>query len=44
MELFGCGTALVTPFQKDGSLDEPALRSLVEWQVENGIRFLVPTG
>lgn len=44
MELSGCGTALVTPFHKDGSLDEQALRSLVEWQVENGIRFLVPTG
>lgn len=44
MELSGCGTALVTPFQKDGSLDEQALRSLVHWQVENGIRFLVPTG
>lgn len=44
MELSGCGTALVTPFLSDGSLDEPALRDLVRWQVENGIRFLVPTG
>jgi 4-hydroxy-tetrahydrodipicolinate synthase len=44
MELSGCGTALVTPFHKDGSLDEQALHSLVQWQVENGIRFLVPTG
>lgn len=44
MELSGCGTALVTPFLRDGSLDEQALRSLVHWQVENGIRFLVPTG
>ncbi len=44
MELSGCGTALVTPFLPDGSVDEPALRDLVRWQVESGIRFLVPTG
>jgi 4-hydroxy-tetrahydrodipicolinate synthase len=44
MKLRGCGTALVTPFKSDGSLDEPALRSLVEWQVESGIDFLVPCG
>src|ERR1700693_3614638 len=44
MELRGCGTALVTPFQQDGSLDEPALRNLVAWQVESGIDFLVPCG
>ncbi len=44
MELSGCGTALVTPFLRDGSVDEQGLRSLVRWQVENGIRFLVPTG
>jgi 4-hydroxy-tetrahydrodipicolinate synthase len=43
-QIFGCGTALVTPFQADGSLDEPALRALVEWQVEHGIDFLVPCG
>jgi 4-hydroxy-tetrahydrodipicolinate synthase len=40
----GCGTALVTPFRKDGSLDEDALRRLVHWQVESGIHFLVPCG
>ena len=40
----GCGTALVTPFQKDLSLDEPALRKLVKRQVEAGIDFLVPCG
>ena len=40
----GCGTALVTPFRKDGSLDEDALRRLVRWQVESGIHFLVPCG
>ncbi len=44
MELSGCGTALVTPFRKDSSLDEPALRALVDWQIENGINFLVPCG
>ncbi|HEX7961523.1 MAG TPA: 4-hydroxy-tetrahydrodipicolinate synthase [Terriglobales bacterium] len=44
MQLRGCGTALVTPFKKDGSLDEPALQSLVEWQVASGIDFLVPCG
>ncbi len=44
MELSGCGTALVTPFLSDGSLDEQALRDHVRWQIENGIRFLVPTG
>src|SRR6202453_361443 len=40
----GCGTALVTPFRPDGSLDEPALRSLVRRQIEGGIDFLVPCG
>ena len=40
----GCGTALVTPFRKDLSLDEDALRRLVRRQVEGGINFLVPCG
>jgi 4-hydroxy-tetrahydrodipicolinate synthase len=40
----GCGTALVTPFRKDLSLDEPALRRLVQRQIEGGIDFLVPCG
>ena len=44
MKLRGCGTALVTPFQRDGSLDEMALRQLVRWQVESGIDFLLPCG
>jgi 4-hydroxy-tetrahydrodipicolinate synthase len=44
MKLRGCGTALVTPFKSDGSLDERVLRSLVTWQVESGIDFLVPCG
>jgi 4-hydroxy-tetrahydrodipicolinate synthase len=40
----GTGTALVTPFRRDGSLDEPALRALVKRQIEAGIDFLVPCG
>ncbi|HUI83943.1 MAG TPA: 4-hydroxy-tetrahydrodipicolinate synthase [Candidatus Binatia bacterium] len=44
MKLRGCGTALVTPFQSSGSVDEAALRELVRWQVESGIDFLVPCG
>jgi len=44
MALRGCGTALVTPFHQDGSIDETALRNLVNWQVESGIDFLVPCG
>jgi 4-hydroxy-tetrahydrodipicolinate synthase len=40
----GCGTAMVTPFQKDGSLDEKTLRKLVRRQIEQGIDFLVPCG
>jgi 4-hydroxy-tetrahydrodipicolinate synthase len=42
--LTGCGTALVTPFKGNGSIDEPALRGLVDWQIEAGIHFLVPCG
>jgi 4-hydroxy-tetrahydrodipicolinate synthase len=44
MELFGCGTALITPFRQDGALDEAALVRLVNWQIESGINFLVPCG
>src|SRR3979411_855335 len=40
----GCGTALVTPFRQDRSLDEPTLRSLVKRQMDAGINFLVPCG
>ena len=40
----GCGTALVTPFRRDLSLDEEALRRLVRRQIEGGIHFLVPCG
>src|ERR1700691_225910 len=44
MILRGCGTALVTPFHSDGSLDEEMLSKLVEWQIESGIHFLVACG
>ena len=44
IKLRGCGTAIVTPFLTDGSLDEKALRALVAWQIESGIDFLVPCG
>jgi 4-hydroxy-tetrahydrodipicolinate synthase len=40
----GCGTAMVTPFQTDGSLDEATLRKLVRRQIDGGIDFLVPCG
>jgi 4-hydroxy-tetrahydrodipicolinate synthase len=40
----GCGTALVTPFRHDRSLDEGALRRLVRRQIDGGIDFLVPCG
>ncbi len=40
----GTGTALVTPFRADGSLDEPTLRRLVQRQIDAGIDFLVPCG
>jgi 4-hydroxy-tetrahydrodipicolinate synthase len=44
MTLQGCGTALVTPFLADGSLDEPALRALVARQIDAGISLLIPCG
>jgi len=44
MKFTGCGTALVTPFKKDQTLDEVCLRKLVRRQVEAGINFLVPCG
>jgi 4-hydroxy-tetrahydrodipicolinate synthase len=40
----GTGTALVTPFRRDGSLDETTLRALVKRQIAAGINFLVPCG
>jgi 4-hydroxy-tetrahydrodipicolinate synthase len=44
VKLTGCGTALVTPFTASGDIDEKALRSLVDWQIDEGIHFLVPCG
>ncbi|MGA2349201.1 MAG: 4-hydroxy-tetrahydrodipicolinate synthase [Terracidiphilus sp.] len=44
METTGCGTAIVTPFRADGSIDEAALQSLVNWQIDSGIDFLVACG
>jgi len=44
MNLWGCGTALVTPFRADGAIDERAFCSLVEWQIASGVHFLVPCG
>jgi len=44
MHFTGCGTALVTPFQRDFSLDEVALRKLVQRQIRGGVDFLVPCG
>jgi 4-hydroxy-tetrahydrodipicolinate synthase len=40
----GCGTAMVSPFRRDGSLDESTLRNLILRQMEAGIDFLVPCG
>jgi 4-hydroxy-tetrahydrodipicolinate synthase len=40
----GTGTALVTPFRRDGSLDEATLQALVKRQIDAGIDFLVPCG
>src|SRR5580658_6577526 len=44
METTGCGTAIVTPFKADGSIDEVALRALVNWQIDSGIDFIVACG
>lgn len=44
METTGCGTAIVTPFKADGTIDEPALWALVNWQVDAGIDFIVACG
>lgn len=40
----GCGTAMVTPFRRDVSLDEPTLRNLIRRQIDAGVDFLVPCG
>jgi 4-hydroxy-tetrahydrodipicolinate synthase len=40
----GCGTALVTPFTRDGAVDEQNVRRLARRQIDAGIHFLVPCG
>jgi 4-hydroxy-tetrahydrodipicolinate synthase len=40
----GCGTALVTPFRRDGSIDDDCFKSLVERQIKNGVKILIPCG
>ncbi|HEY0657006.1 MAG TPA: dihydrodipicolinate synthase family protein, partial [Pyrinomonadaceae bacterium] len=42
--LQGCGTALITPFHKDGSIDDECFKSLVERQIKNGVKILIPCG
>ena len=42
--LRGCGTALVTPFHKDGSIDDECFKKLVERQIRNGVKLLIPCG
>ncbi|WP_263356940.1 4-hydroxy-tetrahydrodipicolinate synthase [Acidicapsa ligni] len=44
METTGCGTAIVTPFRADGSIDDRALCALVNWQIDSGIDFLMACG
>src|ERR1043165_5702302 len=42
--LRSCATALVTPFKADGAIDEDRLRAFLEYQIEGGVRLLVPCG
>lgn len=42
--LRGCATALVTPFKSDGAIDEERLRAFINYQIEGGVRILVPCG
>jgi 4-hydroxy-tetrahydrodipicolinate synthase len=43
-QLRGCGTAIVTPFKRDESIDEAAYRRLVDFQIESGVDFIVACG
>lgn len=43
-QLRGCGTALITPFKRDESIDEAALRRFIEFQIGGGVDFLVACG
>ena len=40
----GVGTALITPFHQDGSIDFEALKNLVNWQIEKGVDALIALG
>jgi 4-hydroxy-tetrahydrodipicolinate synthase len=40
----GTGTAMVTPFTRDGAIDEPALRRFVDFQIDGGVDMLFPGG
>lgn len=42
--LHGCATALVTPFTSNGAVDEKRLRELIDYQIDGGVRVLVPCG
>ncbi len=42
--LRGCGTALITPFNKDGSIDDDCFKRLVTRQIKNGVKILIPCG
>jgi 4-hydroxy-tetrahydrodipicolinate synthase len=44
MKFRGVGTALITPFKESGALDDAALTRFVEWQIAEGVNFLVPCG
>ncbi len=44
VRLTGCGTALVTPFDANGAISESELRALVDWQIAEGVDFVVPCG
>jgi len=43
-QLRGCGTAIVTPFNHDETIDEAAFRRLVNFQIEGGVDFIVACG
>lgn len=43
-KLQGVGTALITPFLPDGSIDEKTLAAFVNWQIQEGVHFLIPCG
>jgi 4-hydroxy-tetrahydrodipicolinate synthase len=44
MKFRGLGTALITPWRPNGALDEPAFARFIDWQIEEGVNFLVPCG